>query len=110
MLVDTWRSDWPVHIKRARIAAAIEIQRCKGSGKSVRDVVRSCGGDVLITAVPCTTLPEATNDQRQPLERSGRRDSTDAPLQQQQSTCTTAAGWLHILCGHRGVSGTRPRE
>ncbi|HHW4679468.1 MAG TPA: phage tail protein I [Xylella sp.] len=47
--VDTWRSDWPVHIKRARIAAAIEIQRCKGSVKSVRDVVRSFGGDMLIT-------------------------------------------------------------
>lgn len=47
--VDTWRSTWPVHIKRARIAAAIEIQRCKGSVKSVRDVVRSFGGDVLIT-------------------------------------------------------------
>lgn len=46
--VDTWRPEWPEYIKRARLAAAIKIQRYKGTVKSVRDVVESFGGAVEI--------------------------------------------------------------
>ena len=46
--VDTWRPEWPEHIKRARLASAISIQRHKGTVKSVRDVVESFGGAVEI--------------------------------------------------------------
>lgn len=45
--VDQWSSDWPLHIRRARVAAAIAIQRIKGTAKSVADVVESFGGDVV---------------------------------------------------------------
>lgn len=44
--VDSWRPEWSEHIKRARVAAAITIQRRKGTLKSVRDVVASFGGAV----------------------------------------------------------------
>lgn len=44
--LDSWRSYWPEHIKRARIRAAIEIQRRKGTAASVRDVVVAFGGAV----------------------------------------------------------------
>jgi phage tail P2-like protein len=47
--LDTWRSGWPEHIKRARIASAFEIQKHKGTAKSVSDVVESFGGAVEIT-------------------------------------------------------------
>lgn len=46
--VDNWRSDWPLHVKRARVASAIPIQRQKGTLKSIRDVVNSFGGAVEI--------------------------------------------------------------
>lgn len=46
--VDTWSSEWPVHIKRARIAASFNIQRHKGTAKSIADVVASFGGQVDI--------------------------------------------------------------
>ncbi|MGO4521115.1 phage tail protein I [Dyella sp. 2RAF44] len=46
--VDTWRPEWPEYIKRSRVAKAIEIQRHKGTVKSVRDVVESFGGAVEI--------------------------------------------------------------
>ncbi|WP_369969860.1 phage tail protein I [Stenotrophomonas rhizophila] len=46
--VDTWSSDWPEHIKRARIASSFSIQRHKGTAKSIADVVASFGGQVQI--------------------------------------------------------------
>lgn len=46
--VDQWSPDWPLHIRRARVAAAIAIQRIKGTAKSVRDVVESFGGSVVV--------------------------------------------------------------
>lgn len=46
--VDQWSPDWPLHIRRARVAAAIAIQRIKGTAKSVSDVVESFGGNVLV--------------------------------------------------------------
>jgi len=46
--IDTWDSDWPEAVKRARVAQAISIQRRKGTASSVRDVVRSFGGSLAI--------------------------------------------------------------
>jgi len=46
--VDQWSPDWPLHIRRARVAAAIAIQRIKGTAQSVTDVVQSFGGNVVI--------------------------------------------------------------
>jgi len=46
--LDTWVSEWPEHIKRQRIASAITIQRHKGTAGSVRDVIESFGGSVVI--------------------------------------------------------------
>ena len=46
--VDTWSSEWPEHIKRARIASSFQIQRHKGTAQSIADVVASFGGQVQI--------------------------------------------------------------
>lgn len=46
--IDQWSPDWPLHIRRARVAAAMAIQRIKGTAKSVIDVVASFGGDVVV--------------------------------------------------------------
>lgn len=46
--VDAWKSYWPETVKRARIRAAIDIQRRKGTADSVRQVVASFGGAVLL--------------------------------------------------------------
>lgn len=46
--VDEWDENWPIHIRRHRVATALEIQRRKGTVKSVRDVVASFGGGVAI--------------------------------------------------------------
>lgn len=46
--LDTWDSAWPEHIKRQRIASAINIQRHKGTAGSVREVIESFGGSVAI--------------------------------------------------------------
>lgn len=46
--IDQWSTDWPLHIRRARVAQAIAIQRIKGSAKSVSDVVQSFGGGVVM--------------------------------------------------------------
>ena len=46
--LDTWDSAWPLHIKRQRIASAIDIQRHKGTAGSVRNVIESFGGSVVI--------------------------------------------------------------
>lgn len=48
MSLDVWRSDWPEHIKRARVRKAIEIQKRKGTANSVRQVVAAFGGNVQI--------------------------------------------------------------
>ncbi|KUJ04958.1 phage tail protein [Stenotrophomonas maltophilia] len=48
MSLDTWDSAWPEHIKRQRIASAINIQRHKGTAGSVREVIESFGGSVVI--------------------------------------------------------------
>lgn len=46
--LDTWDSDWPSHIKRQRIASAIQIQRHKGTARSVHAVIESFGGSVVL--------------------------------------------------------------
>lgn len=46
--IDSWKSYWPIEIKRARVAAALAIQRRKGTSQSVRDVISSFGGSVDI--------------------------------------------------------------
>lgn len=46
--IDNWKSYWPEHIKRARVKAAIEIQRRKGTANSVKQVVAAFGGSVLL--------------------------------------------------------------
>ncbi|HEV2681323.1 MAG TPA: phage tail protein I [Rhodanobacter sp.] len=46
--IDAWKSYWPVEVKRARVAAAIAIQRHKGTVKSVRDVIAAYGGAVVL--------------------------------------------------------------
>jgi phage tail P2-like protein len=47
--IDSWKSYWPIEVKRARVAAAIEIQRHKGTAKSLHDVTESFGGSVELT-------------------------------------------------------------
>lgn len=46
--VDQWSPDWPLNVRRARVAAAIAIQRIKGTAKSVADVIASFGGAVTL--------------------------------------------------------------
>jgi phage tail P2-like protein len=46
--IDQWDAAWPLHIRRARVASAIAIQRIKGTAKSVSDVVASFGGHVRL--------------------------------------------------------------
>lgn len=46
--IDAWKSYWPENVKRAVIRTAIDIQRRKGTAKSVRDVVAAFGGSVVM--------------------------------------------------------------
>jgi phage tail P2-like protein len=46
--IDHWNPAWPEAVKRARVKAAISIQRRKGTLKSVEDVVATFGGHVAI--------------------------------------------------------------
>lgn len=46
--LDSWQPYWPEAVKRERIHAAVDIQRRKGTAKSVRDVVRSFGGSLAL--------------------------------------------------------------
>lgn len=46
--MDSWKSYWPEAVKRQRIKQAVEIQRQKGTAKSVRDVVASFGGSLAL--------------------------------------------------------------
>lgn len=48
MGVEAWRSEWPEAIKRALVRNAIQVQRQRGTLKSVRDTVASFGGDISI--------------------------------------------------------------
>ncbi|HFX2802446.1 TPA: phage tail protein I [Pseudomonas aeruginosa] len=46
--LDNWQPYWPLNVKRARIKTAVEIQRRKGTAKSVRDVVGSFGSALAL--------------------------------------------------------------
>lgn len=46
--IDSWQTYWPEHVKRARVRAAIDIQRRKGTAESVRKVVSAFGGAVQL--------------------------------------------------------------
>ncbi|MFI9653964.1 phage tail protein I [Guyparkeria sp. GHLCS8-2] len=46
--LDAWQPYWPESVKRERIRKAIEIQRKKGTARSVRDTVASFGGALSI--------------------------------------------------------------
>lgn len=48
MGVEAWRSEWPSNIKRAIVRNAIQVQRQRGTIKSVRDTVASFGGAITI--------------------------------------------------------------
>lgn len=48
MGVEAWRSDWPEHIKRAIVRNSVEVQRRRGTIKSVRDTVSAFGGAISI--------------------------------------------------------------
>ena len=48
MGVEAWRSEWPEHIKRAIVRNAVEVQRRRGTIKSVRDTVAAFGGAISI--------------------------------------------------------------
>ncbi|NVK42106.1 MAG: phage tail protein I [Oceanospirillaceae bacterium] len=43
--IDTWRTYWPEHVKRARIKSAIQVQRKKGTKRSVLEVAQSFGAE-----------------------------------------------------------------
>lgn len=55
--IDQWDPAWPNNIRRARVGAAIAIQRIKGSAQSIRDVVASFGGNVELREWFATTPP-----------------------------------------------------
>ena len=46
--IDQWSTEWPLNIRRARVAAAIAIQRIKGSAQSLSDVIASFGGSLVL--------------------------------------------------------------
>lgn len=46
--LDSWQPYWPEAVKRARIRQAVEIQRRKGTAKSVRDVVSAFGSALAL--------------------------------------------------------------
>lgn len=46
--LDAWKPYWPEAVKRQRIKQAVEIQRQKGTVKSVRDVVESFGSSLAL--------------------------------------------------------------
>ena len=48
MGVEAWRSEWPEAIKRALVRNAIQMQRQRGTLKSVRETVASFGGAIGI--------------------------------------------------------------
>lgn len=46
--LDSWQPYWPAAVKRLRIKEASEIQRRKGTAKSVRDVIRATGSALAL--------------------------------------------------------------
>ncbi|WP_277981531.1 phage tail protein I [Sphingomonas phyllosphaerae] len=46
--IDSWSDDWPERVRRARVRAAIPIQRRKGTVASIRDLIASFGGAVAL--------------------------------------------------------------
>lgn len=46
--LDSWQPYWPEAVKRARIRAAVDIQRRKGTAKSVREAVASFGSALAL--------------------------------------------------------------
>lgn len=46
--IDAWDEDWPLAVRRQRVASALDIQRRKGTVKAVRDVVASFGGSMVL--------------------------------------------------------------
>lgn len=74
--IDAWKSYWPIEVKRARVASAIEIQRHKGTVKSVRDVIASFGGAVELTEWWQTTPPGKPHTFDMLLTLSGRGGDT----------------------------------
>ena len=46
--VDSWKSYWPEAVKRQRLRTAIAVQRRKGTVGSVREVVESFGGSIIV--------------------------------------------------------------
>ena len=55
--IDQWSPDWPVALRRARVATAVAIQRSKGTRGAVERVVTSFGGGVAIREWWETTPP-----------------------------------------------------
>lgn len=46
--IDTWDPAWPEATKRALVSTAIDIQRHKGTAKSIRDIIRTFGGQIAL--------------------------------------------------------------
>jgi len=46
--IDSWQAYWPEYVKRERIRNALSIQRRKGTALSVREIVASFGGAVVL--------------------------------------------------------------
>lgn len=46
--IDAWDENWPLAVRRQRVASALDIQRRKGTVKAVRDVVASFGGSMVL--------------------------------------------------------------
>jgi len=46
--VDTWNPDWPEHIKRAVVGAAVDTARRKGTAKAVKDALSALGASTVI--------------------------------------------------------------
>lgn len=46
--IDEWDAAWPEAVRRARIAAAILVQRRKGTRQSVREAIASFGGAMAL--------------------------------------------------------------
>ncbi|HEY4583072.1 MAG TPA: phage tail protein I [Lysobacter sp.] len=74
--IDAWKPYWPEHVKRARIRAAIEIQRRKGTAASVRQVVAAFGGAVQLREWFQMTPPGAPHTFELVLTLSGEGGQT----------------------------------
>lgn len=46
--LEAWKSYWPENVKRARVKAAYDIHRQKGTKQAVVDVVAAFGGSVVV--------------------------------------------------------------